>query len=576
MRIEVSRETFSLHQAAAAVNAGADRCRRFPWRNDVSRETSCRTRRWSSGATTFHVKPSMRNTPPSDTLVSRFAHLVQQENRMRGPSFTRQDKKRRLGRGLGSLISTPVEVKIPPPAPATPPDDRPAAVDMSRSIDASSLTSEIAGIGAAMAAARLAIASSATGYAPSPDSAGATMFHVKHPREQPAAQEGRGGAAEPRAGGLPPTLDDDGFTPARTTIVELPLDLIDPNPYQPRRNFDPAGLQALADSIRAAGVMQPILVRPVKDVSRETLSRTPSRGGVAMSSTLRLSSSLSLRAEGRPEGGDGAAGMRDNDVSRETLQLSQSRDGDGAVSDLRVRESYNQVVRYQLIAGERRLRAAKLIPLATIPAVISEVDDRIAAEWALIENVQREDLNPIERAEAFSQLIHRFQLTHKEIGERIGMDRSSISNLLRLNELDEEIKNLVRTGRLSLGHARALLMVGDDAMRKHLAMRTSKGDWSVRELERRIKEVEARARHARGESGGASEPNSDLDAAVEAKTSLRGYLADLERQLADHLGTRVHLRPGRKKGTGAVIIEFYSLDQFDGLMSRMGIDPSSL
>jgi ParB family chromosome partitioning protein len=402
---------------------------------------------------------------------------------MRGPSFTRQEKKRRLGRGLGSLISSPVEVKVPAqPTPVASP-------------------SEADGTHAPSPAA--------------PSFARPPVFHVEHPLIASAIRRDE------------EALQD---SPAGDAIVELPLEFIDANPFQPRRQFDPAGLAALADSIRSAGVMQPILVRPARSASPN--------------------------------------------VPRGTFEEAIS--GSGLVA---------QGLRYELIAGERRLRAAKLIPLATIPAVIRDIDDRAAAEWALIENVQREDLNPIERAEAFQTLIDHFSLTHAEISERVGLERSSISNILRLNDLDETTKDAVRAGKLSPGHGKALLAVGDLELRRTLTTNALQEEWSVRELERRIQDVlahhaglseqtltERADAGAKGNGADSTKAGGRDQAAAAAKT----YLGNLEKVLGEQLGTRVHLRAGSKKGTGAIIIEFFSLDQFDGLMAKMGIDPEKL
>lgn len=412
---------------------------------------------------------------------------------MRGPSFTRQEKKRRLGRGLGSLISAPVEVKIAPPAnPSEVPGD-------------------------------------STNRSPAPKGSVAPdsrMFHVEHSAADGPAGQVANFATDPA---LPRAHHGADAKQASTMVVDLPLDLIDPNPFQPRRQFDQAGLAALAESIRAAGVMQPILVRRI-------------RGG----------------------------------SSHANVPSGTSNDGGGA------KVALDEPQRYQLIAGERRLRAARLIPLASIPAVIREIDDRTTAEWALIENVQREDLNPIERAEAFKTLIERFDLTHQDISERVGLERSSITNILRLNELDETTKEAVRAGRLTPGHAKALLAVGELEVRRSLAMDALKEEWSVRELERRIQDALAHNagvseqtltdREERVAKGGQKGGAGDMGAGAAART----YLANLEKQLGEQLGTRVHLRAGSKKGTGAIIIEFFSLDQFDGLMAKMGVDPDKL
>lgn len=246
-------------------------------------------------------------------------------------------------------------------------------------------------------------------------------------------------------------------------------------------------------------------------------------------------------------------------------RLAESIRNDGLMQPVLVRPTDSGG--YELIAGERRWRAAQRIPLETIPAIVRDINERTAAEWALIENLQREDLNPIERAEAFRQLVERFGLTHQGLAERVGLDRSSITNLLRLNELDEVCKAAVRSGAIGLGHARSLLAITNKEARQVLCREAIRRQWSVRELERRV----------RGSSSG-----NGVDGADTAPSPKRGsggaglnaHLADLEKRLGEHLGTRVQVVRGKKKGSGKVVIEFYDLDQFEGLMSRLGYKDS--
>jgi ParB family chromosome partitioning protein len=271
--------------------------------------------------------------------------------------------------------------------------------------------------------------------------------------------------------------------------VSIAVTDITPNLRQPRQDFDPAAIQSLAESIRAAGLMQPIIVRPRRD-----------------------------------KGPEGAA--------------------------------------YELVAGERRWRAVMLLGMERVPAIVREIDDRTAAEWALIENVQREDLNPIERCAAVQRLIDEFGLTHQELGERLGLDRASISNLLRLCDLDSFTRDAVRTRRLSQGHAKALLGVSKIELRHSLARAAIASGWSVRELERRVQ-------HAlQPVPSSASQPGPGAPRAS-------AHLASLEKRLSEHLGTRVALQLGRRKGTGRLIVDFYSLDQFDGLLARLGFSNES-
>jgi len=268
-------------------------------------------------------------------------------------------------------------------------------------------------------------------------------------------------------------------------IQLISLDQIVPNRRQPRTEFDEASIASLADSIRSAGLMQPILVRPL------------------------------------PEG-------------------------------------------YELIAGERRWRAAKRIGLESIPALVRRVDDQSAAELALIENIQREDLNPMERAHALRRLVEDFSLTHQQLADRVGLDRATVTNLLRLSDLDNATAELVRSGTLTQGHAKALLSLHDAATRSAFATRAASEGWSVRELERRVQQVV---------KGVVALPNATPKETIEV-TARDANVADLERQLSEHLGTRVKLQLGRKKGSGRLTIDFYSLDQFDGLMAKVGFGSS--
>lgn len=221
---------------------------------------------------------------------------------------------------------------------------------------------------------------------------------------------------------------------------------------------------------------------------------------------------------------------------------------------------------FELIAGERRWRAAQLAGLSRIPAIVRDVDDRTAAEFSLVENLQREDLNPLERAEAFERLAREFQLTHAEIAERVSLDRTSITNHLRLLELDSATKAAVRDGRLSMGHARALLAITNIECRGVLAAESLRQEWSVRELERQAR---AAADHT-----AANKPKVSLDGGERSRlpTPLSAHLADLQKRLSEHLGTKVFVHPGRNKGSGKLVIDFFSIDQFEGLLRRMGFE----
>ncbi len=227
---------------------------------------------------------------------------------------------------------------------------------------------------------------------------------------------------------------------------------------------------------------------------------------------------------------------------------------------------------YELVAGERRLRASRLAGMETIPAVVRDVDDRTSAELALIENLQRADLNAVERALAFRALADRYQLTHAEIGERVGMDRTSVSNHLRLLDLDDEILSMVAEGRLGFGHARALLGIADDERRVALARVAAEESWSVRAVERAATGEPEMKREPAAEAGKEnsfnSTPRQQNDTSGQARA--RAVLDDMERRLSEHLGTRVTLKTDRTGQKGTLTLEFFNLDQFDGLLDRLG------
>lgn len=218
--------------------------------------------------------------------------------------------------------------------------------------------------------------------------------------------------------------------------------------------------------------------------------------------------------------------------------------------------------RFELVAGERRWRAAKLVGLQTIPALVRSLDDQSSAELALIENVQREDLNPIERARALRRLSEDFGLTHQAIADRVGLDRASVTNLVRLADLDEGCAALVRTGKLSQGHGKALLSISDLKARQSIAERAIAQEWSVRELERQVQ-----LRHQ-----GEKSPDATATTAPKDPSARDANVADLEQRLGAHLGTRVRIQLGRKKGSGRLILDFYNLEQFDGIMQRIGFN----
>jgi ParB family transcriptional regulator, chromosome partitioning protein len=247
-------------------------------------------------------------------------------------------------------------------------------------------------------------------------------------------------------------------------LRQLPVEIISPNPSQPRRSFDDESLIALADSIRARGVLQPVLVRP-------------HAGG-----------------------------------------------------------------RYELIAGERRWRAAGIAEVETIPAVIRRHDDANSLEMALIENMAREDLNPVDEARACAALVEELGLTREEVGLRVGRSRVAVSNLIRLLDLPDEALELIERGELTEGHGRALLLADDHADRRKLAKDAVAGRWSVRELEARARAANGapsqrpprrpRQRAVHPDQAAAIEQIADalgevLGADVDVVTAGRGYRAQL-------------------------------------------------
>jgi ParB family chromosome partitioning protein len=264
-------------------------------------------------------------------------------------------------------------------------------------------------------------------------------------------------------------------------LARLPVDLLERGKYQPRLDMREESLAELADSIRAQGVVQPIVVRPL---------------------------------------GTAAAGA------------SQ---------------------RYEIIAGERRWRAAQMAGLAEVPAVIRHVPDEAAVAMSLIENIQRENLNPLEEARALDRLITEFELTHQEAAEAVGRSRAAVSNLLRLLDLPDEVKALVEQRSLEMGHARALLGLPARRQQVEVGGLVAKKGLSVREAEALVRRILARASAPGGEPDA---PRKDPD------------IARLETDLAEKLGARVELRHGAS-GKGRLVISYHSLDELDGILGHI-------
>ena len=252
----------------------------------------------------------------------------------------------------------------------------------------------------------------------------------------------------------------------------LPLDTVYSGPHQPRRAVDPGALEELAQSIRAQGVIEPIIVRP------------------------------------RESGG------------------------------------------YEIVAGERRWRAAQLAGLETIPAVVRRISDRDAMAVALIENIQREDLNALEEAAALKRLIEEYSLTQQEVADAVGKSRTAVANLLRLLNLAPEVRELLLAGSLEMGHARALLPL-PPASQASTAARVVKRGMSVRETEALVRTLQADKRSPK------RPPAADPDT------------QRLERELGERLGTPVSIGFNRRTGAGRVVIRYTNMDELDTILTHL-------
>jgi ParB family chromosome partitioning protein len=275
--------------------------------------------------------------------------------------------------------------------------------------------------------------------------------------------------------GLDALLGGGETAPRTDTTATLPVGAIRPGKYQPRTHMDEQALNELAASIRAQGLMQPLLVRPV----------------------------------GKEQGRD----------------------------------------RYELIAGERRWRAAQLAGLTEVPVLVREVPDNAALAMALIENIQREDLNPMEEAAGLQRLIDEFRMTHEQAAEAVGRSRSATTNLLRLLKLAKPVQTMVMQGTLEMGHARALLAL-DGARQIEAANRIAARGLSVRESEA------LSTRLLRTPAGTREKRKTDRD------------LERLEEEVSQSLGTTVQIRPGRK-ASGTILVHYSGLDHLDQLLKRL-------
>jgi ParB family chromosome partitioning protein len=213
---------------------------------------------------------------------------------------------------------------------------------------------------------------------------------------------------------------------------------------------------------------------------------------------------------------------------------------------------------FEIVAGERRWRAAQEVGIEEVPVLVRELDAQEIAELALIENIQREELNPMERAQGFATLADSFGMTHEQIAEVVGLNRSTVSNHLRLLDLDGPIQMLLRHGQLDMGHGRALLGEPNTIRRRQLAEKCAREGWSVRRLESIV--------HA----GGASE--GQVKDAADSNSGSRTVLAaqDLASKLTEHLGTRATIRMRKSGESGTLSLDFSSLDRLDELCQKLG------
>lgn len=255
-------------------------------------------------------------------------------------------------------------------------------------------------------------------------------------------------------------------------LKHVPVDLIQRGQFQPRKTMNPEALEELADSIRSQGIVQPILIRPLKGSEK-----------------------------------------------------------------------------FEIIAGERRWRAAQMAGLHDVPVVIREVTDQEAACVALIENIQREDLNPLEEARTFSRLLKEFGMTHESVAEAVGRSRSSVSNFLRLLEMNQEVQALLASGEIEMGHARAIAGLPLE-QQPEIARRVVKKGLSVRETEQLVRKA---GETGKKKSSSTSKPDPNI--------------RKLQEQLSDKLGAKVQIRH-RSGGKGSLEIHYSSLDHLEGILKR--------
>jgi ParB family chromosome partitioning protein len=245
------------------------------------------------------------------------------------------------------------------------------------------------------------------------------------------------------------------------------------------------------------------------------------------------------------------------DMRPETLsELADSIKSQGVVQPIVVRPleppGNGESQRYEIIAGERRWRAAQMAGLTEIPAVIRHIPDEAAIAVALIENIQRENLNPLEEARALERLVSEFGLTHQEAAQAVGRSRAGVTNLLRLLELTAEVCELLEKRTLEMGHARALLALTERRQQTEVALLVARKSLSVRETEALVRRLQAPHGAAAQDNGSERDPN----------------VTRLEQELAEKLGARVAIQPGRG-GRGKLVVSYNSLDELDGILAHI-------
>ncbi len=262
-------------------------------------------------------------------------------------------------------------------------------------------------------------------------------------------------------------------------LQQIPVDLLRRGQYQPRADIRQDTLEDLADSIRAQGVVQPIIARPI------------------------------------------------------------GKDGN--------------VQRYEIVAGERRWRAAQMAGLEAIPAIVRDVPDEAAIAMALIENIQREDLNPLEESRALDRLIREFELTHAEAAKAVGRSRAAVTNLLRLQELSDKVKPMLEARQLEMGHARALLSISNAVQQHDAARQVVKKGMSVRETERLVRRML--------DNAGKKQPAKPVSTG-------NADIRRLEIEISEKLGAKVQI-DHTKKGSGKLVIGYHNLDELDGILKHI-------